>query len=99
MQIPAKITVPDKDKCVFPNGDYCVGVQDLCSRCGIFDMIIEFGVDSYDPVKCKPCLELSNHEKQKTKEQKEKEKAQKAQEEPKEQTPIAKKRGRPRKGN
>ena len=98
MQIPVKITIPDKDKCVFPNRDYCVGVQDLCSRCGIFDMTIEFGSDSYDPVKCKPCLELSKLEKQKNKEKKEKEKENSTQEK-KEEVPQIKKRGRPKKGN
>ena len=71
MQISVKITIPDKDKCVFPNGDYCIGVQDLCSRCGVFDTVIEFGRDSYDPVKCKPCLELSKKE-NKTKKKKSK---------------------------
>lgn len=95
MQIPVKITIPDKDKCVFPNRDYCIGVQDLCSRCGIFDMTIEFGVDSYDPVKCKPCLELSKKEKQKQKEEKEREKASQEQQVI---TPEPKKRGRPKKG-
>ena len=98
MQIPVKITIPDKDKCVFPNKDYCVGVQDLCSRCAIFDMTIEFGVDSYEPVKCKPCLELSKSEKQKNKEKKEKEKENSTQEK-KEEVPQIKKRGRPKKGN
>lgn len=95
MQIPVKITIPDKDKCVFPNRDYCIGVQDLCSRCGVFDMTIEFGVDSYDPVKCKPCLELSKKEKQKQKEEKEKEKTN---QENQLSTPEPKKRGRPKKG-
>jgi len=98
MRIPVEITIPDKDKCVFPNRDYCVGVQDLCSRCAIFDMTIEFGVDSYDPVKCKPCLELSNIEKQKAKERKEKEKEKNSQEK-KEEIVQPKKRGRPKKGN
>lgn len=98
MQIPVKITIPDKDKCVFPNKDYCVGVQDLCSRCAIFDMTIEFGVDSYEPVKCKPCLELSKLEKQKNKEKKDKEKENSTQEK-KEEVPQIKKRGRPKKGN
>ena len=98
MQIPVKITIPDKDKCVFPNKDYCVGVQDLCSRCAIFDMTIEFGVDSYEPVKCKPCLELSNLEKQKNKEKKDKEKENSTQGK-KEEVPQIKKRGRPKKGN
>lgn len=93
MQISVKLTIPDKDKCVFPNRDYCIGVQDLCSKCGVFDMPIEFGVDNYDPVKCKPCLELSKKEKQKQKEQKEKD-GQKNQE----LTPEPKKRGRPKKG-
>ena len=97
MQIPVKITIPDKDKCVFPNREYCIGVQDLCSRCGVFDMTIEFGVDSYDPVKCKPCLELSNKEKQKAKEKKEREKAEKAEQEIVIET-QPKKRGRPKKG-
>ena len=91
MQIPVKITVPDKDKCVFPNRDYCVGVQDLCSRCGVFNMTIEFGSDSYDPVKCKPCLELSNLEKKKAKEKKEENSIQ--------EQPQVKKRGRPKKGS
>lgn len=95
MQIPVKITIPDKDKCVFPNRDYCIGVQDLCSRCGVFDMTIEFGVDSYDPVKCKPCLELSKKEKQKQKEEKEREKASQEQQVT---TLEPKKRGRPKKG-
>ena len=95
MEIPVKITIPDKDKCVFPNRDYCIGVQDLCSRCGVFNMKIEFGVDSYDPVKCKPCLELSNLEKQKAKEQKEKDKPI---QEKKEEISQPKKRGRPKKG-
>lgn len=98
MEIPVKIKVPDKDKCVFPNGDYCIGVQDLCSRCGVFDMVIEFGVDSYDPVKCKPCLELSKIEKQKDKERKDKEKEKNTQEK-KEEIIQPKKRGRPKKGN
>lgn len=98
MQIPVKITVPDKDKCVFPNGDYCIGVQDLCSRCGVFDLIIEFGVDSYDPVKCKPCLELSHIEKKQVKERKDKEKEKNTQEK-KEEITQPKKRGRPKKGN
>ena len=96
MQISVKITIPDKDKCVFPNGDYCIGVQDLCSKCGIFDMVIEFGKDSYDPVKCKPCLQLSHHEKQKIKEKKEKEKAVKETNLP--EPTVPKKRGRPKKG-
>ena len=91
MQIPVRITVPDKDKCVFPNRDYCVGVQDLCSRCGVFNMTIEFGSDSYDPVKCKPCLELSNLEKKKSKEKKEENSTQ--------EKPQIKKRGRPKKGS
>ena len=95
MQIPVKLTIPDKDKCVFPNRDYCIGVQDLCSRCGVFDMVIEFGLDNYDPVKCKPCLELSKKEKQKEKEEKEKEKANQEQQI---QAPEPKKRGRPKKG-
>ena len=98
MQIPVKITVPDKDKCVFPNGDYCIGVQDLCSRCGVFDLIIEFGVDSYDPVKCKPCLELSHVEKKQVKERKDKEKEKNTQGK-KEEIIQPKKRGRPKKGN
>ena len=98
MKIPVEITIPDKDKCVFPNRDYCVGVQDLCSRCAIFDMTIEFGVDSYDPVKCKPSLELTNIEKQKAKERKEKEKEKNSQEK-KEEIIQPKKRGRPKKGN
>lgn len=96
MQIPVKLTIPDKDKCVFPNREYCIGVQDLCSKCGVFDMTIEFGVDSYDPVKCKPCLELSNKEKEKAKEKKEKEKCI---QEKKEIISQPKKRGRPKKGN
>lgn len=96
MQIPVKLTIPDKDKCVFPNGEYCIGVQDLCSKCGVFNMTIEFGVDSYDPVKCKPCLELSNKEKEKAKEKKEKEKCT---QEKKEIISQPKKRGRPKKGN
>ena len=96
MQIPVKLTIPDKDKCVFPNRDYCIGVQDLCSKCGVFDMTIEFGVDSYDPVKCKPCLELSKKEKEKAKEKKEKEKCT---QEKKEIISQPKKRGRPKKGN
>ena len=96
MQIPVKLTIPDKDKCVFPNGEYCIGVQDLCSKCGVFNMTIEFGVDSYDPVKCKPCLELSNKEKEKAKEKKEKEKYI---QEKKEIISQPKKRGRPKKGN
>ena len=96
MQIPVKLTIPDKDKCVFPNREYCIGVQDLCSKCGVFDMTIEFGVDSYDPVKCKPCLELSNKEKEKAKEKKEKEKNT---QEKKEIISQPKKRGRPKKGN
>ena len=94
MKIPVEITIPDKDKCVFPNRDYCVGVQDLCSRCSIFDMTIEFGVDSYDPVKCKPCLELSNIEKRKAKEKKEQEK----QTQEIKEIIQPKKRGRPKKG-
>ena len=98
MQIPVKLTIPDKDKCVFPNREYCIGVQDLCSKCGVFDMKIEFGVDSYDPVKCKPCLELSNIEKQKAKEKKEKEKEIFSQSE-QNPNPQPKKRGRPKKGN
>ena len=98
MQISVNITIPEKDKCVFPNGDYCIGVQDLCSRCGIFDMVIEFGKDSYDPVKCKPCLELSHHEKQKLKEKKEQEKTA-INETSLLETPPTKKRGRPKKGN
>lgn len=98
MQISVKINVPDKDKCVFSNGDYCIGVQDLCSRCGVFDMIIEFGKDDYDPVKCKPCLELSYHEKQKIKEKKEQEKAS-IKETNLSETPLPKKRGRPKKGS
>lgn len=96
MQIPVKLTIPDKDKCVFPNREYCIGVQDLCSKCGVFNMTIEFGVDSYDPVKCKPCLELSNKEKEKAKEKKEKEKNT---QEKKEIISQPKKRGRPKKGN
>lgn len=96
MQIPVKLTIPDKDKCVFPNREYCIGVQDLCSKCGVFDMTIEFGVDSYDPVKCKPCLELSKKEKEKAKEKKEKEKCT---QEKKEIISQPKKRGRPKKGN
>ena len=96
MQIPVKLTIPDKDKCVFPNGEYCIGVQDLCSKCGVFNMTIEFGVDSYDPVKCKPCLELSNKEKEKAKEKKEKEKYI---QEKKEIISQPKKRGRPKKRN
>lgn len=96
MQIPVKLTIPDKDKCVFPNREYCIGVQDLCSKCGVFNMTIEFGVDSYDPVKCKPCLELSNKEKVKAKEKKEKEKYT---QEKKEIISQPKKRGRPKKGN
>lgn len=96
MQIPVKLTIPDKDKCVFPNREYCIGVQDLCSKCGVFNMTIEFGVDSYDPVKCKPCLELSNKEKEKAKEKKEKEKCT---QEKKEIISQPKKRGRPKKGN
>ena len=95
MQIPVKLTIQDKDKCVFPNRDYCIGVQDLCSRCGVFDMVIEFGSDNYDPVKCKPCLELSKKEKQKQKEEKEREKINQEQQV---QAPEPKKRGRPKKG-
>lgn len=94
MQIPVKLTIPDKDKCVFPNREYCIGVQDLCSKCGVFNMTIEFGVDSYDPVKCKPCLELSNKEKAKEKKEKEKHTQEK-----KEIISQPKKRGRPKKGN
>lgn len=95
MQIPVSLTIPDKDKCVFPNGDYCIGVQDLCSKCGVFNMVIEFGLDSYDPVKCKPCLELSNQEKKKIKEKKEQEKSN---QETQITIPEPKKRGRPKKG-
>lgn len=97
MKIPVTITIPDKDKCVFPNREYCIGVQDLCSKCGIFDMVIEFGVDNYDPVKCKPCLELSHKEKQKIKEKKEQEKTI-IQEQNSTIIPPVKKRGRPKKG-
>lgn len=96
MQISVKITIPDKDKCVFPNGDYCIGVQDLCSRCGVFDTVIEFGRDSYDPVKCKTCLELSNIEKKQAKARKE---IEKPTQEKKEEIIQPKKRGRPKKGN
>lgn len=58
MIINVNLNVPNGEKCC-DSDIYCCGVVDMMSTCAVFNEHLEFysKEDSYEPAKCKSCLE------------------------------------------